>query len=137
MSLGAIKAYASTPRDKPCSAMGMTETKVSSLPMSKISSALRFPSSRCLIIPLKIFKQELTPLEALEIVKEVRCIGAIGVVELHDDSKGALVQELCVEQGVWIRPFGKLVYSIVAYTISGEELYRITEAMRKSVESIS
>jgi adenosylmethionine-8-amino-7-oxononanoate aminotransferase len=84
----------------------------------------------------KIFKEELSSLEELEIVKEVRCIGAIGVVELHDDSKGSLVQELCVEQGVWIRPFGKLVYSIVAYTISEEELYKITEAMRKSIEAL-
>jgi len=82
-----------------------------------------------------IFKQELSPLIELESVKEVRCIGAIGVVELHDDTKGALVQEKCVEQGVWIRPFGKLVYSIVAYSIKEEELYKITRAIRKSLES--
>jgi len=84
----------------------------------------------------KIFKQELSSLETIEIVKEVRCIGAIGVVELHDETKGALVQEMCVEQGVWIRPFGKLVYSIVAYTITEDELYKITQAMRKSVEAL-
>lgn len=83
-----------------------------------------------------IFKQELSPLIELESVKDVRCIGAIGVVELHDDTKGALVQEKCVEQGVWIRPFGKLVYSIVAYSIKEEELYKITRAIRKSLESL-
>jgi len=82
-----------------------------------------------------IFKQELSPLIELESVKDVRCIGAIGVVELHDDTKGALVQEKCVDQGVWIRPFGKLVYSIVAYSIKEEELYKITRAIRKSLES--
>jgi len=83
-----------------------------------------------------IFKQELSPLIELESVKDVRCIGAIGVVELHDDTKGALVQEKCVEQGVWIRPFGKLVYSIVAYSIKEKELYKITRAIRKSLESL-
>ena len=84
----------------------------------------------------QIFKQELSPLEELAIVKEVRCIGAIGVVELHDDTKGAVVQDSCVEQGVWIRPFGKLVYSIVSYTITEDELYKITEAIRKSITSL-
>lgn len=81
----------------------------------------------------KIFKKELSPLNELDIVKDVRSIGSIGVVELNDDSKAALLQDICVSNGVWIRPFGKLLYSIVSYNITQEELYKITNAMRVSI----
>ncbi len=84
-----------------------------------------------------IFKKELEPLKNIDIVQDVRCIGAIGVVELKSDKYAKILQNICVKNGVWIRPFGKLFYSIVAYTISDEELMKITNTIKKSLESIN
>jgi len=83
-----------------------------------------------------IFTKELEPLRDLDIVADVRYIGAIGVVELKDDTKAQIVQDFCVENGVWIRPFGKLVYSIVSYNISDEELYKITSVITSSIKHL-
>ncbi|MEA3384517.1 MAG: adenosylmethionine--8-amino-7-oxononanoate transaminase [Campylobacterota bacterium] len=83
-----------------------------------------------------IFSKELKELKSLNIVKDVRNIGAIGVVELKDDCYAQKVQEYCVEHGIWIRPFGSLVYSIVAYTISDKELYKITSTIKGALEII-
>jgi len=85
----------------------------------------------------KIFSKELEPLKKLDIVADVRNIGAIGVVELKYDCYTQEIQKLCVEQGVWIRPFGKLVYSIVSYTISDDELYKICNAVKRSINSVN
>jgi adenosylmethionine---8-amino-7-oxononanoate aminotransferase len=84
-----------------------------------------------------IFQKELEELKTNEKVTEVRNIGAIGVVELKEDGYGQQVQDICVKNGVWIRPFGKLVYSIVAYTISDEELYKITGAIKTAINQIN
>jgi len=81
----------------------------------------------------KIFTKELMPLKKLSIVKDVRCIGAIGVVELKSDKYAKTVQDICVKNGVWLRPFGKLIYSIVSYNITNKELYSITNAIKKSI----
>tara|TARA_B110000046_G_C12954130_1_gene381482 strand:- start:83 stop:1303 length:1221 start_codon:yes stop_codon:yes gene_type:complete len=83
-----------------------------------------------------IFSKELKSLNVLDIVQDVRGIGAIGVVELKDDSKAQVVQDFCVENGVWIRPFGKLVYSIVSYNITDVELYKITSTIKKAIKSL-
>ena len=83
-----------------------------------------------------IFAKELEPLRDLEIVSDVRCIGAIGVVELKNDSKAQIVQDFCVKNGVWIRPFGKLIYSIVSYTITDRELFKITSTINKAIKSL-
>jgi adenosylmethionine-8-amino-7-oxononanoate aminotransferase len=83
-----------------------------------------------------IFTKELMPLRTLNIVKDVRCIGAIGVVELYNSNYALQIQNTCVQNGVWIRPFGNLVYSIVSYNISDDELYSITNAIKISLESL-
>ena len=83
-----------------------------------------------------IFTKELESLKTLEIVADVRNIGAIGVVELKDDTKAQIVQDFCVENGVWIRPFGKLIYSIVSYNITDIELYKITSTIKEAIKSL-
>ena len=83
-----------------------------------------------------IFSNELEPLKKFNIVADVRCIGAIGVVELKNDEYSQVIQDICVKNGVWIRPFGKLVYSIVAYTITDDELYKITKAIKTALLEI-
>ena len=82
----------------------------------------------------KIFTQKLNTLEKVEIVKDIRTIGAIGVVELESSDYAQFIQDECQKQGVWIRPFGKLIYSIVAYTITDEELNKICDAMVNSIK---
>ncbi|VAY86244.1 Adenosylmethionine-8-amino-7-oxononanoate aminotransferase [hydrothermal vent metagenome] len=84
-----------------------------------------------------LFKKELISLKDFSIVEDVRCIGVIGVVELKDDLYASILQNSCVEFGVWIRPFGRLLYSIVSYNISNKELYKIINAMKKSISKIS
>ncbi len=83
-----------------------------------------------------IFTKELEELKELDLVKEVRNVGAIGVVELKSDKYASIVQEYCVKNGVWIRPFGTLVYSIVAYTITNDELYKITKTIKDAIKSL-
>ena len=83
-----------------------------------------------------IFASELENIKELELVKDVRNIGAIGVIELKDDCYAQQIQDYCVQNGVWIRPFGKLVYSIVAYTIKEEDLRKIVKTIYEAIKSI-
>ena len=66
----------------------------------------------------------------------MRNIGAIGIIELKDDCYAQQVQDYCVKNGVWIRPFGKLVYSIVAYTITEKDLKKIVKTMINAIKDI-
>jgi len=83
-----------------------------------------------------LFNEELKSLKEVEIVQDVRNIGAIGVVELKDSSHAQTVQDFCVDKGVWIRPFGKLVYSIVSYNITDIELHKITSTIKEAIKSL-
>jgi adenosylmethionine-8-amino-7-oxononanoate aminotransferase len=75
-------------------------------------------------------RAELEPCRALPGVRDVRVLGAIGVVELDRIADlNALKAEL-VGQGVWIRPFGRIVYLTPAFTIAPDELGRLTGAIR-------
>lgn len=84
----------------------------------------------------EIFTKELENAKNIDLVKDVRNIGAIGIIELKDDCYAQQVQDYCVKNGVWIRPFGKLVYSIVAYTIEEKDLIKIIRTMIDAIKSI-
>jgi adenosylmethionine-8-amino-7-oxononanoate aminotransferase len=62
-------------------------------------------------------------------VADVRVLGAIGVVEAREPVDVPSVQEIAMAHGVWLRPFGKLVYTMPPYVIDEADLDRITEAM--------
>ena len=83
-----------------------------------------------------IFKEELENAKDLELVSNIRNIGAIGVIELKDEIYAQEIQDYCVEHGVWIRPFGKLIYSIVAYTIKEEDLRTVIKTMINAIKNI-
>ncbi len=75
--------------------------------------------------------RELEPCRELPGVRDVRMLGAIGVVELEAIEKPAALRMRLVEQGVWIRPFRNILYLTPALTISAEELSVLTGAMFK------
>jgi adenosylmethionine---8-amino-7-oxononanoate aminotransferase len=80
--------------------------------------------------------QGLEPCRGLPGVKDVRVMGAIGVVELDRVDDLNALRARFVEEGVFIRPFGTIVYLTPAFTISPDELKRLTDAVVKVVRSL-
>ncbi|TNV21511.1 adenosylmethionine--8-amino-7-oxononanoate transaminase [Buttiauxella sp. B2] len=77
----------------------------------------------------------LKPLQECEQVADVRVLGAIGVVETHHPVDMAALQGFFVEQGVWIRPFGRLIYLMPPYVINHEQLAKLINAVAEAVEN--
>ena len=74
-------------------------------------------------------QQGLAPAKTFTHVAEVRVLGAIGVVELTHPVDMSSVQPMFVERGVWVRPFGKLVYLMPPFVMSAGDLAQLTDAL--------
>lgn len=73
--------------------------------------------------------QQLPLIASLSNVKEVRWLGAIGVVELHHPVEMVSIQQAFVDYGIWVRPFGKLVYIMPPFIIQPEQLSKLTQGL--------
>jgi adenosylmethionine-8-amino-7-oxononanoate aminotransferase len=62
-------------------------------------------------------------------VVDVRVLGAMGVIELQSPVDMARVTPVLLDHGVWLRPFGRLVYAMPAYVMSDSDLDRVSAAM--------
>ncbi|GAB4264123.1 MAG: adenosylmethionine--8-amino-7-oxononanoate transaminase [Methylomicrobium sp.] len=89
--------------------------------IAAIESELKYGLARC---------------RQLSTVKEVRVLGAIGVVEMKEPVTVAKLQAELVELGVWLRPFGRLVYTMPPYSIDSDRLHTLTESIYRALSSI-
>jgi adenosylmethionine-8-amino-7-oxononanoate aminotransferase len=78
--------------------------------------------------------RELAPCRNFPGVKDVRVMGAIGVVELHAIVELQTLRARFVEEGVFIRPFGNIIYLTPSFTIAPDELTKLTQAIAKVVK---
>ena len=80
--------------------------------------------------------QGLSGASEFAVVKEVRVLGAIGVIELHQPIVQADLQPKFVDEGVWVRPFGSVIYLMPPYVISDADLGTLCKAACKVVQSL-
>jgi adenosylmethionine-8-amino-7-oxononanoate aminotransferase len=66
-------------------------------------------------------------------VHNVRVLGAIGVVEMKTVVDVAEIQQALIKQGVWLRPFGKLIYLMPPYIMTNQQLEHICCAIKKII----
>lgn len=84
----------------------------------------------------KILFEQLSDLAELDHVADVRVLGAIGVVELTSSVDMKSLQQQFVEHGIWVRPFGKLVYVMPPYVITDDELNYLLVQMSEVVKNM-
>lgn len=82
----------------------------------------------------KTLEEGLRPLASHTSVKEVRVLGAIGVVECHQPVKVGAIQQYFVQQGVWIRPFRNLIYIMPPFIASRKNLMQLCQAIGSGLE---
>ncbi|WP_311764414.1 adenosylmethionine--8-amino-7-oxononanoate transaminase [Arthrobacter ipis] len=78
----------------------------------------------------------LAPARELSAVRDVRTIGAVGVIELHDAVDVTAVTAAAIRHGVWVRPFRNLVYTMPPYISTAADIAQITAGMTAAVAEV-
>ncbi|HHG3244860.1 TPA: adenosylmethionine--8-amino-7-oxononanoate transaminase [Vibrio parahaemolyticus] len=81
-----------------------------------------------------LFSELLPKLEEYDLVKNTRWLGAIGVVETHRPVNMETIQALFVEHGVWIRPFGNLIYMMPPFISKPEDIEKLINAIDAALQ---
>ncbi len=81
-------------------------------------------------------REGLEPCRDVKGVKDIRVKGAIGVVEMDRIADASVLRARFVAEGVFIRPFGNVIYLTPAFTISPTELKQLTNAIVKVVRAL-
>ncbi|MEQ9463942.1 MAG: adenosylmethionine--8-amino-7-oxononanoate transaminase [Haliea sp.] len=105
--------------------------------VASIELLLSQPWQRCVQRINQGLETGLAPARELPGVADVRTLGAIGVIELHEPVDMQQIQPLFVQRGVWIRPFGRLVYCMPPFIMQDEDLATLTAAMVATVAEVS
>jgi len=79
---------------------------------------------------------ELTPTRSFSGVYDVRCLGAIGVIEMKKPVDMAKIQKQFVDSGIWVRPFGRLVYIMPPFLIKSTELSKLTSVLSNVLKDL-
>lgn len=82
-----------------------------------------------------LMERQLAPATHLTGVAQVRCLGAVAVIELQQPVDMPVFQSLLIKHGIWVRPFGKLVYIMPPYVITDEELTTLCQALLAVVDT--
>lgn len=77
----------------------------------------------------------LEPLREHPAIADVRVLGAIGVLETHNPIDVPGIQDVLLDNGVWLRPFGRLLYTMPAYTMTADDLGQLTDAMQLAADA--
>ncbi len=81
-----------------------------------------------------VIRRHIAPAATIKGVRNVRVLGAIGVIEMEDTVDVGEFQKHCVERGIWVRPFGRNVYIMPPYIISDGDLRQLIEQMIECIK---
>lgn len=96
---------------------------------ASIKLLLESPWEKRISLIESTLKRDLEKCRRLESVNDVRVLGAIGVVELKNSVDLPVIQKLFIKEGIWVRPFGKLVYVMPPYIIKEKDLRALTNGI--------